>query len=97
MGFQHILFPNRIYSSGALWFFYNFFYFLKPLIKKSRIKYINFKETKKVKKFDIDKLNSTLKNRLNYLFELARIKSLNLKKIDNSEKNNIPKDRYPLW
>ena len=64
---------------------------------KKQIKYINFKETKKVKKFDIDKLNSTLKNRLNYLFELARIKSLNLKKIDNSEKNNIPKDRYPLW
>ena len=63
---------------------------------KKQIKYLNFKETKKIKKFDIDKLNSTLKKRLDYLFELARIKSLKLKKIDNFE-TNIPKDRYPLW
>ena len=50
---------------------------------KKQIKYLNFKEIKKLKKFDIDKLNSTLKNRLNYLFELARIKSLKLKNNDN--------------
>ena len=62
-----------------------------------QIKYFNFNEIKKVKKFDIDKLNSTLKNRLNYLFELARIKSLKLKTIDNFETKDIPKDRYPLW
>ena len=47
-------------------------------------------------KFDIDKLNSTLKKRLDSLFEPARIKSLKLKKIDHIE-TNIPKDRYPLW
>ena len=64
---------------------------------KKQIKYINFKETKKIKKFDIDKLNSTLKNRLNYLFELARIKSIKLKKNDNFKIENIPEDRYPLW
>ena len=64
---------------------------------KKQIKYLNFKEIKKLKKFDIDKLNSTLKNRLNYLFELARIKSLKLKNNDNFEIKDIPEDRYPLW
>ena len=64
---------------------------------KKQIKYLNFKEIKKVKKFDIDKLNYTLKNRLNHLFELAKIKSLKLKNTDNFEIKDIPKDRNPTW